>query len=83
MPIAFPRVSGGYASLMTVSVKGMIAAAAPPCTARAAMRAPRSAASAAAAEESPNTTNPMTSTRRRPNRSPRPAAVIRRQAKAR
>ena len=74
-PIAAPRFSAGNASLIRVSVIGMMMAAAVPCTARAAMSAPTLGDKAAAAEATRESEHAEQNIRLRPYRSPRAAPV--------
>jgi hypothetical protein len=83
MPSAQPRRSGSYAVLTCANASVMISAAPAPCTTRAAISQPMSGASAQPADAAVNTAIPAASMRRRPSRSPSPAAVISSTAKLR
>lgn len=82
-PMAIPRFSAGKAWLIRVSVRGITIAAAPPCTARAAISAPTEVERAAPAEATAKAKSPMAYIRRLPKRSPSAAPVSSRQAKLR
>src|SRR5690606_38716760 len=81
MPIAFPRSAGGNDVEMIESVNGMMNAAPIPCAARAAISQPVEGTNAARADVAVKTARPSMKNRLRPNRSPRPPAVICRDAK--
>ena len=80
-PRTSPRRSGETAALRIVSVSGVTIAPPTPWTARAAISHSIDGASAAAAEAAVKMPRPITNRRRRPNRSPRAAPVIKSTAK--
>src|SRR4051794_34728251 len=74
--MAAERLSAGVSASTSPSAAGIMAAAAAPCTARAATSAPTLGASALASEATVNSATPPMNTRRRPTRSAtRPAGV--------
>ena len=68
-PTTLARRSGGNSGSSRASALGTIAAAAAPCTSRAAISAPADGARPAAAEPSTNSATPLRNTRLRPTRS--------------
>jgi hypothetical protein len=74
IPIAAPRRSGGNAALTIASASEITRAAPAPCTVRAAISQPTSGATAHAADVATNRPRPPAKMRRRPKRSPSPAA---------
>ena len=76
MPNAFPRSSCEKMARNVASTCGIIAAAAAPCTTRAAISSAGVCASPAARLATPNPAMPARNTRLRPNRSPKLPAMI-------
>ncbi len=74
-PMALPRSPGGKTLVMIDSVAGMMNAPPMPMNARVAISWSALFANADASEPIPNTTSPICSAPRRPNRSPRLPAV--------
>jgi hypothetical protein len=81
MPSAFPRSSGGNAAEISESESGMMKAAPSPCAARAIISHSVFCTRAARADVPVKITTPNRKNFFRPNRSPRPPAVICRDAK--
>ena len=77
MPNALPRSSPENIVRKLASTWGIIAAAATPCAARAAISSPGPWASPAARLARPNAAIPPMNTRLRPSRSPKAPATIR------
>ena len=70
MPMARPRSAGGKTLLMTARVVGWTAAPPTPITARQTISSIGLSLKAASTEPTAKTVSPMSSTRRRPMRSP-------------